>query len=389
MNAIKFNFDDFKGAGEAFMKTLCAKLADVGIPARSLQSDHLCFRVGTLEEYIFYKSALSSHGTILTEVPVNGRPISTFRLNSPFQTESHEIPLVELPSPKPGTSYPTGFEHAEFVVKECFTSFRSKYPNLDFIEAGNQALNPELCLKLGPGMQAKFHHLSLERVIELEEAKIKDIIFDFDGTLIKSRENIYEINRIVFSHALGRDVPLQESIEKFHPEFSRLFEAFAITCPDKQSEALSSWGLVASRFSYELFDGVVETLDGLKNRGFRLHLWTARDEHSARKILQEHRLEEYFSTLSFATAIDSKPHANSLRFDWRLADKNQVIIIGDSTSDIIGAKNIAAISGAALWDPYSKRSSLVATGADLFFDKVTDFKDWIVKSTQEEHRLSP
>lgn len=382
MNPYKFDFNSFKAAGEDFVMSLTAKLLETGIPANSLKSDHLCFRVGTSEEYNFYKMALFNHGELLTEAMVNGRAISTFRLTSPFQTNSHEIPLLELPAPKPGISYSTGFEHAEFVVSECFTTFRSQYPYLDFAEGGNKTLNPELCLKFGHGMQAKFHHLSLDRVIELEEAKIKDIIFDFDGTIIKSRENIYEINRIVFSNALGREVSLQESIDKFHPEFSKLFEAFAVNCPVKRSEVIASWGSVSSQLSYELFDGVLETLNGLKNHGFRLHLWTARDEHSARKVLKEHGIEGLFTTLSFATDIDSKPHANSLRFDWKQVSKNQVIVIGDSPSDIIGAKNIAAIGGAALWDIHSKRSSLVATGAELFFYKVTDFKDWLVNSAK-------
>lgn len=379
MNIQKFDFNNFKVVGEEFMRTLTAKLVEVGIPARSLKSDHLCFRVGTSEEYDIYKAIISRHGELLTEAMVNGRAISTFRLTSPFQTEFHEIPLLELPAPKQGTSFPTGFEHAEFVVKECFETFRTKFPLLNFTEGGNQTLNPELCLSLGQGVQAKFHHLSLDRVIELEEAEIKNIIFDLDGTIIKSRENIYEINRVVFSSALGREVSLQESIEKFQPEFSKLFEAFAVTCPVKQSEVIASWGSVSSQFSYELFEGAIETLDGLKNHGFQLHLWTARDEYSARKVFKEHGIENLFTTLSFAAEVDSKPHTNSLRFNWRGVGKNQVIVIGDSSSDIIGAKNIAAIGGAALWDTHSKRSSLVATGAELFFYKITDFKDWLVK----------
>lgn len=229
------------------MMTLTTKLHEAGIPANSLKSDHLCFRVSTLEEYDFYKMALSKYGELLTEAMVNGRAISTFRLAAAFQTNSHEVPLLELPAPKPGTTYSTGFEHAEFLVNKCFTTFRSQFPHLDFAEGGNQTLNPELCLKLGQGIQAKFHHLSLDRVIEIEEAEIKDIIFDFDGTLIKSRENIYEINRIVFSNALGREVSLQESIDKFHPEFSKLFEAFSVNCPVKRSDAIASWGSVTAR----------------------------------------------------------------------------------------------------------------------------------------------
>src|SRR5690606_16920884 len=122
---------------------------------------------------------------------------------------------------------------------------------------------------------------------------------------------------------------------------------------------------------------ILETLKGLKEENFRLHLWTARDEYSARRILREHEIESLFTTLSFATEIDSKPHANSLTFDWKLIKRNQVIVIGDTSTDIIGAKNISAIRGAALWDSHSKKSSLIEAGAELFFHRVEDFRNWL------------
>lgn len=181
MNKNDFDFDSFKTAGENFMTTLTAKLVDAGIPAESMKSDHLCFRVRTDQEYTFYRAALADHGQLLTEANVNGRAIATFRLTSAFQTDCHEVPLLELPAPKQGTSYLTGFEHAEFLINESFSSFRSRYPQLNFEERGNQTLNPELCLKFDQGMQVKFHHLALDRVIEFESAEIEDIIFDFDG----------------------------------------------------------------------------------------------------------------------------------------------------------------------------------------------------------------
>ncbi|MBL7545420.1 MAG: VOC family protein [Bdellovibrionaceae bacterium] len=372
-----FDFISFKNDGEIFLNELTAELTEKGIQVGILPCDHLCFRVEDLDEYNFYKDTLACHGKLLTEALVNGRAISTFSLNSPFKTSNHEVSLIELPSPKPGTPYETGFEHAEFVIKDDFKQFSARHPNLSFLESGNRTLNPELCLRLDNGKQAKFHHSSLDRVIEIEEASVKDIIFDFDGTLIKSRENIYEINRIVFSKVLERDVTLQESIDKFHPEFPKLFEVYAVSCPVKQKEALTTWGLVAETFPYELFEDVLETLTWIRGQSFRLHLWTARDEYSARKILKAHGIEHFFTTLSFATDIDSKPHVNSLRFDWKSAGKNQVIMIGDSPSDIFGAKNINAICGAALWDPYSNRNSLTTVGAELFFHKLVDFKNWL------------
>jgi predicted metalloenzyme YecM len=170
MKKTKFDFDLFKNSGENFLQNLTKELIDLGITADSLECDHLCFRVGTLEEYHFYKTEFEQYGKLLTEAMVNGRPISAFLLNSPFKTNYHKVPVLELPAPKPSSSYETGFEHAEFVLSESFKTFSSKFPNLSFKESGDKTINPELCLKLKTGKQAKFHHQSLKRVIELEEA---------------------------------------------------------------------------------------------------------------------------------------------------------------------------------------------------------------------------
>lgn len=372
-----FDFNHFKNQGEKFLQALTAELIQTGIPVSSLPCDHLCFRVQSPEEYNQYKNALSSHGQLLTEAIVNGRAISTFSLNSSFKTNDHEVSLVELPSPKLGTPYEMGFEHAEFVIKDSFKTFSAKFPQLCFFEGGDRTLNPELSFKLSQGKQAKFHQKPLDRVIEIETSVIQDIIFDFDGTLIKSRENIHEINRLVFSKILNRQVTAQESIEKFHPEFSKLFEAYGITCPIQQKEAIAGWSSVSEHFSYKVFDGVTEILSELYHHGVRLHLWTARDENSARKILKDQQIDSFFTSLSFANEVNSKPQASSLNFDWKSAKKNQILVIGDSPADVHGAKNINAIRAAALWDPYSDRDTLTTAGAELFFHETSDLTKWL------------
>lgn len=380
MEKKEFNYSRFLLDGEYFLTSLISEAAELSIPTQNLTCDHLCFRVATAAEYSNYKIELLKHGTLLTEALVNGRPICTFKLDTPFCTDSHTVRLLELPFPKSGIPYVTGFEHAEFLINECFEQFTTKHPHVSFQKSGNPILNPELCLKL-KHKQIKFHHHPLDRIIEIEEAKITDVIFDFDGTLIESRENIYEINRTVFSTILNRDVTLAESIKNFHPEFSKLFTAFEVTCPVKKNLAIQMWGDVASRFSYSLFEGVRELLTKLHRFGYKIHLWTARDELSARRILNDHKLETLFTTLSFANAANSKPHANSLTFNWKEASKNQFIVIGDSPSDILGSKNTGALAAAALWDPYARKSSLIEAGAELFFHQLSELEDWLLPET--------
>lgn len=366
----------FKVNGELFLSNLLVEMEVLGLSMPTLKADHLCFRVETVEQYDDYKNFLVREGVLLTEALVNGRAISTYRMNEPFRAGNQVVELLELPSPKVGTEYAKGFEHAEFILKESFDIFAARFPHLNFTKSGSRNINPELCLRTKAG-QVKFHHLSLDRVIEIEKAEIKDVIFDFDGTLIKSRENIYEINRIVFSEALGREISLAESKDKFHPEFGKLFDAFGIDCSQKKKRAISVWGEVSERFSYHLFDGVSEFLVRLSKSNCRIHLWTARDEKSARTILATHGIDLLFATMSFANDIESKPHGNSLKFDWRSVNKNTTVVIGDSPSDIIGSKNIGAVAAAALWDPHAHEHALISSGAELFFHGLNEFEDWL------------
>ena len=378
METRTFDIKQFTKEGEAFLTRLLQDMAAVGFPVQGLKSDHLCFRVQHMAEYEFYKSVLLKHSQLLTEAMVNGRPICTFKLVEAFQTDSHKVPLVELPAPKPGANYITGFEHAEFVIGESFDLFSARYPHLQFVHSGKKSLNPELCVKL-PSGQVKFHHHSLETVIAVEAAELKDLIFDLDGTLIESREAIYEINRVVFSEALEREVSEEEAKRNFHPEFSKLFEVFQVSCPVKQKHALARWGEVSDRFKFDLFDGMKNLLSRLHASGYRLHLWTARDEQSARRILCEHEIEAIFVTMSFATEVDSKPHSKSLKFNWSNAEPNSFIMIGDSATDMQGAANVGAIRAGALWDPSVDSHSLVAAGAHLFFHKIQDLESWLLK----------
>ena len=319
----------FLDQGTRFFEGLLRELLALGFDRSELHADHLCFRVATHEDYALTKQFLLEHADLLTEAPVNGRLIATFRLHQPFSSSSGMIPLVELPQPKNGTPYATGFEHAEFVISESFASLVSRHPSLSFTLPGPKTLNPELGLATRAG-QVKFHHQSLERVIALEEARVRDVIFDFDGTIIDARTKNYEIN----------------------------------------SE-------VSQTRSFELFDGILELLETLHSQGFRLHVWTAREEASTRQIMKDLALDRFFETLSSSTALVSKPHSDSVVFDWRSTPRDSVLMVGDSWTDMHGAKNIGAIAAAALWNTEVCPEHLSEEGAELYFRNPGELGDYL------------
>jgi predicted metalloenzyme YecM len=152
-----------------FLAMVLARLEKLGIDVAELQADHLCYRVETAERYHGMQSKLACLGVLLGENIIGGRPIATYRLHEAVRVQGQVVDVVELPAPKPGSPYPEGFEHAEFVVAGELEDLMRKHSGLDWDTDGlHKAHNPELRLHLGAA-SAKFHRTALSDLIAAEQ----------------------------------------------------------------------------------------------------------------------------------------------------------------------------------------------------------------------------
>ncbi|MEA9356066.1 VOC family protein [Bacteriovorax sp. PP10] len=167
MNKIKF-----EELAVEFLEKLFKTLADSKIEiAPHWDIDHLCYRVDSLDRYEELKTQFLTFGHLLIESDVNGRPIATFKLNSPIVFKEWSIDVVELPAPKPSKPTKEGFEHIEVVCDESFSDLEIKYKHLKLDLGGlKKDFNQEFEVDLGE-RNLKFHHMSLESVIRVEENK--------------------------------------------------------------------------------------------------------------------------------------------------------------------------------------------------------------------------
>ncbi len=153
-----------------FLQKLFAELANCSVDVSSLELDHLCYRVEDLGRYMELRGQLDEEGILLAESTIGGRLIATYRLNNPIRFEERSIDVLELPAPKPGSPYPEGFEHAEFVVHEELLAFTERHPQLDWdLSALAKPVNADVRLRFGD-ISVKFHRQSLAEVIETERA---------------------------------------------------------------------------------------------------------------------------------------------------------------------------------------------------------------------------
>ncbi len=157
---------------ERFLEKLNQKLNESNIFLDSHWNiDHLCYRVSTFERYKFLKSEFLKFARLMTESEVNGRPISTFKLDKPIHFGYGSIFVVELPAPKQGKIIDEGFEHIEVVSDLTFAELENRYQHVKINKSGlDKEINQELELCLGE-MNLKFHPLSLESLINLESNK--------------------------------------------------------------------------------------------------------------------------------------------------------------------------------------------------------------------------
>lgn len=135
------------------------------------QIDHLCFRTSTSQNYLRAKKQFESFSKLLVESEVNGRPISTFKLEAPFVFRDWAIDLIEVPAPKKGKMVADGFEHFEVVCDLSFEEIKRRYSQFQSDESGlAKNFNQELEF-IFDGFAVKFHHMSLESVIEEEKKR--------------------------------------------------------------------------------------------------------------------------------------------------------------------------------------------------------------------------
>lgn len=161
-----------------FLQQLFANLEPHPGALDHLILDHICYRVSSVGRYEQLRDGLIKENELLVESPINGRRIATFRMAIPFRFHQREIWLLELPEPKPGSPYPEGYEHAEFVTDRPLAQFESwltahlgiAVHDLDR-KGLTKPLNADLRLRLTDNLSVKFHELPLDRVIEIEQAE--------------------------------------------------------------------------------------------------------------------------------------------------------------------------------------------------------------------------
>jgi phosphoglycolate phosphatase-like HAD superfamily hydrolase len=133
---------------------------------------------------------------------------------------------------------------------------------------------------------------------------------------------------------------------------------------------------------YVLYPSIKKILTNLSLVA-NISVWTARDRLSTLRILNEHQVTHFFQAIYSSDDDFPKPHVKGLEELTFGTDKTKVFVIGDSTMDMLGAKNFGAKAIGALWNGQSHKNLLIEAGADFIAASPQECLDWIVSQLQD------
>ncbi|MBM7571346.1 HAD family hydrolase [Aquibacillus albus] len=235
--------------------------------------------------------------------------------------------------------------------------------------------------------------------------ELTTILFDLDGTLLDSRENIVDA--------------AYETVQKYNPDsltYQEVLDHFGLDLahhlskiiPDK--EVVQRYFITKKRESYHrnpLFPYVSEGLKQLSNKGFRLGIVTNQQRDLVIKVLREKGMEDMFDvivTKDDVPYIKPSPEPIKLTMEKLGVDTANVWMVGDTLFDLLAAKRagvpcvrlnfyedaeLDASSSAAVNEPTIAEQAISPDYTFTTFKEFIDFTLAYRRSKQPVHDQNP
>ena len=205
------------------------------------------------------------------------------------------------------------------------------------------------------------------------------LVFDFDGTLIESAPALARCLNALLASYDRPTVPVAQVEQMIGNGVGKLVErGFRATgdLPDDLESAIERFIAIyrdTPADASPLYDGVMETLAGLHEAGYRMAICTNKLHGATVKILKGMGMAHFFPVVaggdSFPVRKPDPGHLHGVLEQLGVSPAD-AIMIGDSPNDI-GCAIAAGVRSIAVTYGYS-RVPHAELGADLLIDKFTD-----------------
>ena len=200
---------------------------------------------------------------------------------------------------------------------------------------------------------------------------VKSVLFDLDGTLTDSGDGIVNCVIPALEH-FGLPIPPREELKVFvGPPLNDTFPRFGVPA-DRVEEAVAIFRaryIPIGIYENAPYAGIPEMLDTLQKKGYKLYVATSKVEAMAEKILAHFGLAQYFTKICGAS-MDFSRNTKEAVIEHLLketGESDSMIMVGDTTFDIVGAKYHGIPAVGVSWG-YGKVEDMVSAGACAIVD---------------------
>ena len=208
---------------------------------------------------------------------------------------------------------------------------------------------------------------------------IKLIIFDFDGTLGDTRQNIVTTMQMTIRELGLSERSDDECASKIGLPLDGCFEALF---PDESKDTILQCAGTYRRIFQEnllamkpqVFPKVIETLAALKEQGYTLTIASSRWHKSLSELTHDLEIADYISFLVGADDVEkAKPHPEPVLKTLAATGfgASQTLVVGDMNVDILMGANAGARTCGVTYGNGTKRE-LEEAGADYIIDSIDE-----------------
>ncbi|MDD7177963.1 MAG: HAD hydrolase-like protein [Lachnospiraceae bacterium] len=213
---------------------------------------------------------------------------------------------------------------------------------------------------------------------------MKKVLFDLDGTLINSQEGITKGVQYALRESLGIDEPDLESLRCFiGPPLALMFDQKYHVPAEKIEPAVAKYREYYDAIGMnqcELYPGVIEALEHLRQKGYVLGLASSKPEISCEQILKNKGIAGYFDYIVGASmGPERREKVLVLEEAFRrmgVSERSEVVLIGDTKYDAVGAVK-AGIDCIGVTYGFGTREELFAAGAVQVFDTLEEVEAYL------------
>ena len=207
--------------------------------------------------------------------------------------------------------------------------------------------------------------------------KQKHILFDLDGTIVRSDPGITRGVQKSVEHFGIYEEP--ENLKKFVgpplvESYTKLY-GLSLLQYEKALEIFHEYYRSTGIFECELYEGIEEMLKVL-SKDYRLYIATSKPEKEARRVIEHFGLDKYFTFVGGSDGdFNTKRSTKAAVIEYvlksnNIEDKTAAIMVGDKVHDIVGAntvglKSIGILYGYGSMEEFDKANYIVRNVDDL------------------------